>query len=92
MTVLLYNAMMNAAGKVFDMAEQQRLFTEMQDAGIRPNAISYNILLHVLGELKQVEQVADRYAEMIEKGVTPDVSMKSTTFSTKSISFGRVLD
>ena len=86
---LRITAMMNAAGKVFDMAEQQRLFKEMHDEqGIPPNAISYNILLHVLGELKQVDKVEACYAQMLEQHVTPD----AVTFSVLIGAAGKALN
>ena len=71
-SVLLYNAMMAAAGKVYDLPEMVRLFDEMTVAGAQPNSVSYNILMHTLGELKQIESVQDRFEEMVEAGIAPD--------------------
>merc|ERR1719272_2250320 len=71
-TVILYNALLKAAGKVYDTVEMERILQMMAEQGVRPSSVTYNILLHTFGELRQYEQVAARYHEMLESGIHPD--------------------
>lgn len=49
---------------------------------------SYNILMHVSGELKQLDKVRQRHAEMLELGLRPD----SVTYSVLIGAAGKALD
>ena len=49
---------------------------------------SYNILMHVNGELKQLDKVRRRHAEMLEFGLRPD----SVTYSVLIGAAGKALD
>lgn len=54
------------------MEEAIGLLDDMEQSGLRPTVISYNIVLLGLCKVRRIDDAIEMFAEMIEKGCRPN--------------------
>ncbi|RIA85100.1 hypothetical protein C1645_831312 [Glomus cerebriforme] len=70
----VYNSMMNGYVKEKKLEKTLHLLELMQRSGIKPNLITYNLLLHLFAILKAQNEAEQTFKDMKEAGIFPDHS------------------
>ncbi|KAK3211109.1 hypothetical protein Dsin_015815, partial [Dipteronia sinensis] len=64
--------------KIGNLEEAKQLFEGMEKRGVRPNIVTYNVLIDVYGKKRKLEEAKLLFKEMKNIGVRPDTIAYNT--------------
>ncbi|KAJ8435942.1 hypothetical protein Cgig2_023318 [Carnegiea gigantea] len=67
-STVTFNSLMSFAN---DYKEVSRIYDQMQRAGLRPDVVSYALLIHAYGKARREDEALAVFEEMLDAGVRP---------------------